>query len=114
MAYIYMVLCSDDSIYTGITKDLEKRMKAHISGKGAKYTRSHTFKSLLCAWQCESYNDAAKLEYAIKHKLTKKQKTLLAENPETVNELFGYSEQICFEVTDVKRISIGQTCLKNN
>ncbi len=36
----YMVRCSDGTLYTGVTNDLEKRMKTHNAGKGAKYTRS--------------------------------------------------------------------------
>ena len=36
---LYMLRCSDGSLYTGITKDLEKRLEAHNTGKGAKYTR---------------------------------------------------------------------------
>lgn len=41
MAYFtYMVLCSDNSLYTGFTNDLEKRIQTHNSGKGAKYTRT--------------------------------------------------------------------------
>ena len=38
--YVYIARCSDGSLYTGITDDIEKRMDAHNSGKGAKYTRS--------------------------------------------------------------------------
>ena len=39
--YVYMVRCSDETLYTGITNDLEKRIEAHNSGKnGARYTRS--------------------------------------------------------------------------
>ena len=43
MYYIYMLRCKDDSIYTGITTDLDRRMKEHFGAgeKSAKYTRSH-------------------------------------------------------------------------
>jgi putative endonuclease len=37
--FVYMLQCSDRTLYTGITNDIEKRLKAHSSGKGAKYTR---------------------------------------------------------------------------
>ena len=40
MNYTYIVRCSDGSLYTGWTNDLEKRIKAHNEGKGAKYTKS--------------------------------------------------------------------------
>ncbi len=41
MYYVYMLRCGDDSLYTGITTDLRRRLNMHQSGKGAKYTRSH-------------------------------------------------------------------------
>ena len=37
--YVYMLRCGDGSLYTGITDDVEKRLAAHRTGKGAKYTR---------------------------------------------------------------------------
>lgn len=40
MNYTYIVKCRDNTYYTGWTKDLDRRMKAHNSGTGAKYTRS--------------------------------------------------------------------------
>lgn len=41
MWYTYILRCSDGSLYTGITNDLEKRIASHNAGKGAAYTRSH-------------------------------------------------------------------------
>ena len=40
MNYVYILKCKDDSLYTGWTNNLEKRFKAHSSGKGAKYTKA--------------------------------------------------------------------------
>ena len=40
--YTYIVRCADDTLYTGWTNNLEKRMKAHNEGKGAKYTKTRT------------------------------------------------------------------------
>lgn len=37
--WVYMIVCRDGTIYTGMTNDLEKRLKAHNAGRGAKYTR---------------------------------------------------------------------------
>ena len=42
MFYVYILLCTDGSLYTGIAKDVEKRFAMHLDGTGAKYTRSHT------------------------------------------------------------------------
>lgn len=39
--YVYVILTKDNTLYCGYTDDVEKRFEAHVSGKGAKYTRSH-------------------------------------------------------------------------
>lgn len=75
MYYIYMLRCMDDSIYTGITTNLERRMEEHFQKdkKCAKYTFLHTAKQLETAWQAENKSLASKLEYYIK-KLPKQKK----------------------------------------
>lgn len=75
MYYTYMLRCTDNSIYTGITTDLNHRMKEHFqkTKQGAKYTKTHNAKKLLIAFQSTSKSDASKLEYHIKC-LTKVQK----------------------------------------
>lgn len=64
--YIYLLECQDGSFYTGITNDLDKRMKAHVLGKGSKYVAIKGFKQLLNSKPCLSKSDACKLEYEIK------------------------------------------------
>lgn len=68
MYYVYMLRCEDNSLYTGITTDLERRMEEHFtkSDKCAKYTMRHTAKKLEIAWKTENRVLASKLEYAIK------------------------------------------------
>lgn len=82
MYYVYMLRCEDDSIYTGIAKDIEKRMKEHFSKdeKCAKYTKSHTAKKLELVWQTTDKSSASRLEYAIKKRLTKQQKEALIKD----------------------------------
>ena len=89
-SYTYMIRCKDGSIYTGITKDVERRVKEHKErGKEcAKYTRTHHFLRLEAVFASASWSEAAKLEYAIKH-LSKEKKEKLIQNPEMVTELFG-------------------------
>lgn len=41
MYIVYILLCADDSLYTGITKNLERRFTRHVLGKASRYTRSH-------------------------------------------------------------------------
>lgn len=87
MYYIYMLRCTDNSIYTGITTNVEHRMKEHFTKNNcAKYTYTHTAKKLECVWQTENRVLASKLEYRIKT-LTKAQKEkLIVRN--NLEELF--------------------------
>lgn len=64
--YVYLVRCSDKSLYCGISTDVERRVREHNLGKGAKYTRSRTPVELVGAMQAESRSDALKLEYEVK------------------------------------------------
>lgn len=78
-----MVRCSDGTLYTGIAKDLEKRIKAHNSGEdGARYTRSRRPVKLVYAERVGSRSEAARLEYLIK-KMTRQKKLELAKGAKT-------------------------------
>ena len=77
MAWIvYIILCSDGSLYTGITNDLERRIKQHNEGKGAKYTRGRGPVKVMKTFEFETKSEAAKEEYRIKQ-LNKQQKIAL-------------------------------------
>ena len=78
MNYTYMVRCRDGSLYTGWTTDIEKRIKAHNEGKGAKYTRSRRPVKLVYYEIFATKKEAMGREYAIK-RLKKKAKEKLAE-----------------------------------
>ncbi len=71
--FLYLIECEDGSIYTGITVDVEKRYKAHETGKGAKYMRAHPPKRLLKVIAFVNRSEATKAEYMIK-KLSAAQK----------------------------------------
>lgn len=74
--YLYILRCKDGSLYTGITTDVEKRLEAHRSGKGAKYTRGRGPLELVYREQCGTHSDALKRELAVKA-LTREQKQAL-------------------------------------
>ncbi|MGL4344396.1 MAG: GIY-YIG nuclease family protein [Cellulosilyticaceae bacterium] len=76
MHYVYIVECQDKTYYTGYTCDIEKRIKAHNEGKGAKYTRARLPVQLIYKEQFEDKREAMRREYAIKQ-LTRKQKIQL-------------------------------------
>lgn len=74
--YVYILKCFDDTFYTGITNNIEKRIKIHNRGKGAKYTRSRLPVVLVYFEILEDKSSALKREIQIK-KLTRKEKELL-------------------------------------
>ena len=64
---VYLVRCSDESLYCGITNNLKNRLIAHNSGRGARYTRSRRPVELVGAGSVMTKSDALKLEYRVKH-----------------------------------------------
>ena len=66
MFYVYMLECSDGSLYTGYTVNLTNRVKTHNQGKGSKYVRSRLPAKLVYHEVLGSKSDAMKREYAIK------------------------------------------------
>jgi len=64
---VYLIRCSDESLYCGITNNLKNRLIAHNSGRGAKYTRFRRPVELVGASSAMTKSDAIKLEYRVKH-----------------------------------------------
>ena len=81
--YVYLLECADGSFYCGWTNDLAKRVAAHQSGKGGKYTRSHLPVRLAYYETAASKEAALRREAAIK-KLTHAQKLQLIAAQENV------------------------------
>ena len=75
--FTYMLRCGDGSLYTGYTDDVERRLAAHASGKGAKYTRAHLPVTLAYVERFATKSEAMKREAAIK-RLSKGEKEALA------------------------------------
>lgn len=65
--YTYVILTKDNTLYCGYTNDLEKRFKAHLEGKGAKYTRAHKPEKIIYTACFDTKSEAMKEEYRIKH-----------------------------------------------
>ncbi|MGB2930524.1 MAG: GIY-YIG nuclease family protein [Desulfobacterales bacterium] len=63
---VYLIRCSDESLYCGITNNLKNRLAAHNSGRGAKYTRSRRPVKLVAASSEMTKSDALRLEYRVK------------------------------------------------
>jgi len=78
MYYVYMVRCADDTLYTGITTELERRVEEHNSSdKGAKYTRARRPVVLVFSEAHANRSLASKREYEIKKKMSRKEKIRL-------------------------------------
>ena len=74
--FVYMIRCTDGSLYTGCTNHLLRRWRQHKKGKGAKYLQANKPKSVVFVEEHPDRSEACKREYQIKQ-LTKKQKELL-------------------------------------
>lgn len=66
MWFVYILLCTDGSYYTGSTNDIKKRFKDHLGGKGGKYTRSHKPKKIVYKEELATKSQALKREAEIK------------------------------------------------
>ncbi len=84
-AYVYIVKCSDNTLYTGWTTNVEARIKVHNSGIGAKYTRGRLPVTLVYWETLDTRSEALSREAVIK-KMSKGQKIKLIESHESQNQ----------------------------
>ena len=90
MYFVYIVLCRDGSLYTGMTADLRRRLREHMRQlpSCARYTKSHPVLALKAAWQTQTRSDALRLEALIK-RLPRSGKLALIAAPAKVGAVFG-------------------------
>lgn len=78
--YVYLLLCADNTFYTGVTNDLKKRVDAHnTKATGAKYTKARRPVALVYHKRVLNRSRAQKEEYKIRH-LTRSDKQVLAKD----------------------------------
>lgn len=109
MYYTYIIRCEDNTLYTGMAKDLEARMLEHYhrTEKCAKYTMRHHMKKLEMAWTSADRSLASKLEYNIKH-LSKSQKEDLLINfdlKKYLEDKIDVKEYSKISASEVKKIA---------
>lgn len=108
--WVYLARCGNNTIYTGATTDLIRRVKEHNSGsskgKGAKYTASHLPVTLAQAWEVGTWSEALKLEYAIKRCL-RIEKDQLIEHPKHIYVL-AERRGLNFSILEVSRELLDQ------
>ena len=78
---VYIILCKDNSLYTGITTDVQRRFAQHLTGTGAKYFRGHSPLRLVYLEDGHDRSSASRREAEIK-KLRPEDKRRLIESPE--------------------------------
>lgn len=112
MFYTYIIRCEDNSLYTGYTNDIEKRIKNHFTGNkvAAKYTKSHKPVKVEAIWTCKEKIPACKLEYHIK-KLNKIEKEMLLNGTKISELLSGKIDGRKYRKKDINYInSINLIC----
>lgn len=77
--WLYLIECNNGAVYTGITTDVEVRYRAHVEGKGAKYTRANPPVRLLAQREFTNRSLAAKAEHAIKRLPATEKRKVAAE-----------------------------------
>jgi len=90
--FVYLVECSDKTLYCGVTNDLAARVAAHGTRRGAKYTRQRGPVRLVFARRCRDKTHAMRIEYRIKQ-LTRPQKIALVAEPSRVQRIIRYCRQ---------------------
>ena len=84
--HMYVVRCSDGSLYAGIAKNLRKRILEHNYGmKGAKYTRSRRPVEVVYKEECETHSEALKREWAFKKLSKRKKEQIVSGNKKADN-----------------------------
>ena len=89
--FVYMIRCSDNSLYTGITTDVGRRFQAHSQGKGAKYLKYKRPLALVFEQSIGDRSLASKVEYAIKQ-LPKQKKELIVQGELDCRQLVETNE----------------------
>jgi putative endonuclease len=76
--FVYLLTCADGSLYCGWTVDLDARLSAHASGRGARYTRSRRPVALAAAWETPDQRTARSLEARVKLRTRSQKQELVA------------------------------------
>lgn len=84
--FLYIIRCKDNSLYTGITTDINRRFLQHKEGKGAKYTRAKGVLKIESIFSFENRSLASKEEIRIKKLSKNKKEEIILSNPYLYNE----------------------------
>ena len=85
--FMYIILCDNETYYTGSTKNLKKRYSEHVSGKGSNYTKKYPPVELVYVEEFDRVEDAFKREKQIQGWSRKKKEALIAGDTSTLKKL---------------------------
>jgi putative endonuclease len=94
--FLYLLECSDGSVYTGIATDVEARFNKHVSGMGARYTRSRKPVRVLASFELLDRSSASRAEYWVK-RLTPADKRALAAGLRTLESVVPVPDVVASE-----------------
>jgi putative endonuclease len=77
--YVYLILCRNGAVYTGIARDLAARYAQHVAGTGARYTRANPPRRLLAKFACLNQSEACRMEAAIKKRAATDKRVLVGK-----------------------------------
>ena len=87
---VYLILCRNGAVYTGIARDAHVRYAQHVAGTGARYTRANPPRRLLVKFACVNQSEAARMEAAIKKLTAVNKRNLVGKTaPEVRKALLG-------------------------
>lgn len=98
MYYVYILRCSGDKLYTGVSTDVNRRFSEHTGDKvgGAKFTKARKPERIEAVWQTDSRASAQRIEYRIKQ-LSREKKDMLISGNSDIFTLIGEIEGITAE-----------------
>jgi putative endonuclease len=85
--YVYLILCRNGTIYTGIARNVAVRYAQHVAGTGARYTRANPPRRLLVKFACLNQSEAGKMEAAIKKLATTNKQKLVGKTAAAARKL---------------------------
>ena len=101
MYYTYIIRCKNNSLYTGYTTDIKRRIEEHSIGKNCKYTSIYGFSKLEICFKSKTKSEAMKVEYYIKQ-LNKLKKENIIDDPEMLIDEIRIKKLIDIEVFNMK------------
>ena len=103
---VYMLECADGTLYTGITDDLERRLRAHNEGRGAKYTRGRGPLKLRYLESVPDKSTALKREHALKQLRRSEKMAIIQEKEREIKSLLEIGREASYTNGEIMRADV--------